>query len=83
MSVVDLNEPVVRGLGDARNKSVGWHDSAILDIVCGNDRSTSVTLQRLHASRASRSVELPTGHHPFISHPDLVVEQLQALVPHA
>jgi hypothetical protein len=30
MSVVDLNEPVVRGWGYARNKSVGWHDSAIL-----------------------------------------------------
>jgi hypothetical protein len=30
MSVVDLNEPVVRGWGDARSKSVGWHDSAIL-----------------------------------------------------
>jgi len=25
MSVVDLNEPVVRGWGDARSKSVGWH----------------------------------------------------------
>jgi hypothetical protein len=26
-------------------------------------------LQRLHAGRATRSVELPTGHHPFVTVP--------------
>lgn len=30
MSVVDLNEPVVRGWGATRSKGVGWHDYAIL-----------------------------------------------------
>jgi hypothetical protein len=30
MSVVDLNEPVARGWGATRSKSVGWHDYAIL-----------------------------------------------------
>ncbi|CAN5333705.1 alpha/beta hydrolase [soil metagenome] len=58
----------------------GWRgvDSAYL--VCADDRSTSVELQRFHAARATRSVELPTGHHPFITRPDLVVEQIEALL---
>ncbi|MBD8585776.1 alpha/beta hydrolase [Frigoribacterium sp. CFBP 8766] len=56
----------------------GWQgvDSAYL--VCADDRSTSVGLQREHAARATRSVELPTGHHPFTTRPELVVEQLRA-----
>jgi pimeloyl-ACP methyl ester carboxylesterase len=63
--------------------AAGWEGIDSTYIVCGQDRSTSVELQRFHASRATRSVELATGHHPFISRPDLVVEQLQALLPHA
>ncbi|WP_022884054.1 alpha/beta hydrolase [Glaciibacter superstes] len=61
----------------------GWRGIDSTYIVCGQDRSTSVELQRFHADRATRSVELPTGHHPFISRPDLVVEQLQALLSQA
>ncbi|MBB2997108.1 hypothetical protein [Paeniglutamicibacter cryotolerans] len=49
-------------------------------IVCSRDRSTSLKLQRFHASRATRSIELPTGHHPFITRPDLMLEQLLALL---
>jgi pimeloyl-ACP methyl ester carboxylesterase len=60
--------------------AAGWEGIDSTYIVCGQDRSTSVELQRFHAGRATRSVELPTGHHPFISRPDLVVEQVQALL---
>ena len=63
--------------------AAGWEGVDSTYIVCGQDRSTSVELQRFHAARATRSVELPTGHHPFISRPDLVVEQLQALLRRA
>lgn len=59
--------------------AAGWQGVDSTYIVCGEDRSTSLELQRFHAGRATRSVELPTGHHPFISRPDLVVEQLLAL----
>ncbi|WP_165066422.1 alpha/beta hydrolase [Marisediminicola senii] len=59
--------------------NAGWHGVDSTYLVCGQDRSTSIGLQRFHANRATRSVELPTGHHPFISRPDLVVEQVQAL----
>jgi pimeloyl-ACP methyl ester carboxylesterase len=56
----------------------GWQGVDSTYLVCADDRSTSVGLQREHAARATRSVELPTGHHPFVTRPDLVVEQLRA-----
>jgi pimeloyl-ACP methyl ester carboxylesterase len=60
--------------------AAGWQGVDSTYVVCGDDRSTSLELQRRHADRATRSVELPTGHHPFITRPDLVVDQLQALL---
>jgi len=60
--------------------AAGWEGVDSTYIVCGDDQSTSVELQRFHAARATRSVELPTGHHPFITRPDLVVEQTQAFL---
>lgn len=60
--------------------AAGWAGIDSTYLVCGQDRSTSVELQRFHAGRATRSVELPTGHHPFITRPDLVVEQVEALL---
>jgi pimeloyl-ACP methyl ester carboxylesterase len=59
--------------------SAGWRGVDSTYIICGQDRSTSLALQRHHAGRATRSVELPTGHHPFITRPDLMVAQIQAL----
>lgn len=59
--------------------AAGWQGVDSTYIICGQDRSTSVGLQRFHANRATRSVELPTGHHPFVSRPELVVEQVRAL----
>jgi pimeloyl-ACP methyl ester carboxylesterase len=59
--------------------AAGWQGADSTYLVCGNDRSTSLELQRFHADRATRAVELPTGHHPFITRPDLVVEQIRAL----
>lgn len=58
----------------------GWEGADSTYLVCAEDRSTSLRLQRFHAARATRSIELPTGHHPFISRPDLVVEELQMLL---
>jgi pimeloyl-ACP methyl ester carboxylesterase len=59
--------------------AAGWQGVDSTYLVCSDDRNTSVELQRFHANRATRSVELPTGHHPFISRPDLVVEQIENL----
>jgi pimeloyl-ACP methyl ester carboxylesterase len=60
--------------------AAGWRGVDSTALVCTADRSTSVGLQREHAGRASRSVDLPTGHHPFITRPDLVVGVLAPLV---
>jgi pimeloyl-ACP methyl ester carboxylesterase len=60
--------------------AAGWEGVDSTYVVCTEDRSTSVELQRFHADRATRSVDVPTGHHPFLSRPDLVVEQVEALL---
>lgn len=60
--------------------AAGWQGIDSTYIVCGDDRSTSLGLQRAHAERATRSVELPTGHHPFLTRPELVVAEVQAVL---
>lgn len=65
----------VAAFGTATTRAA-WRGRGSTYLVCGDDRSTSPALQRFHAARATRSVELPTGHHPFLSRPDLVTEQL-------
>lgn len=60
--------------------AAGWQGVDSTYLVCGEDRSTSLELQRFHAARAQRSVTLPAGHHPFISRPDLVLAELEALL---
>jgi len=59
--------------------AAGWRGADSTYLVCTDDRSTSVELQRFHAARATRSIDLPTGHHPFISRPDLVADAILAL----
>ncbi|MCX7521545.1 alpha/beta hydrolase [Microbacterium sp. STN6] len=63
--------------------AAGWEGVDSTYIVCSDDRSTSVELQRSHAARATRSVEVPTGHHAFLSRPELVVDQVQELLRQA
>jgi len=58
--------------------AAGWQGVDSTYLVCADDRSTTPELQRRHAARATRSVELPTGHHPFVTRPDLVAEQVLA-----
>lgn len=53
-----------------------WQAHPSTYLVCADDRSTSVALQRFHAARATTALELPTGHHPFLSRPDLVADVL-------
>jgi pimeloyl-ACP methyl ester carboxylesterase len=53
-----------------------WQGRTSTYLVCTEDRNTSLALQRFHAGRATRSIDLATGHHPFLSRPDLVAEEL-------
>ncbi|WIB61652.1 alpha/beta hydrolase [Curtobacterium sp. MCLR17_007] len=56
--------------------AAGWQGVDSTYLVCTGDRSTTVGLQRHHAARATRSVDVPTGHHPFITRPDLVADAI-------
>jgi pimeloyl-ACP methyl ester carboxylesterase len=60
--------------------AAGWQGVDSTYLVCTEDRSTTVGLQRAHAARATRSVDVPTGHHPFITRPDLVVSAIEAML---
>lgn len=59
--------------------AAAWQNIPSTYLVCADDRSTSPTLQRAHAARATRTVELPTGHHPFLSRPDLVAASIRTI----
>jgi pimeloyl-ACP methyl ester carboxylesterase len=60
--------------------AAAWRGRPSTYLVCTEDRSTSIALQREHAARATRSVDLPTGHHPFLSRPDLVAAELRTVL---
>lgn len=74
-----VTSQAVEAFGTATS-AAGWEGVDSTYIICGDDRSTSLELQHLHAARATRSIQLPTGHHPFISRPDLVVGEIEALL---
>jgi pimeloyl-ACP methyl ester carboxylesterase len=57
----------------------GWQGVDSTYLVCADDRSTTPALQRRHAARATRAIELPTGHHPFLTRPDLVADAIAEL----
>jgi pimeloyl-ACP methyl ester carboxylesterase len=59
--------------------AAGWHDRPSTYIVCTEDRTLPPSRQRVYATRASDFVELPTGHSPFFSRPELVVDVLARL----
>ena len=59
--------------------AAAWRDLPACYLVCADDRSTAPALQREHAARASRVIELPAGHHPFLSRPDLVAAAIEQL----
>jgi len=58
--------------------AAAWQDVPSTYLVCAEDRATPPELQRTQAARARRAVELPTGHHPMLSHPELVAAEIRA-----
>jgi pimeloyl-ACP methyl ester carboxylesterase len=49
-------------------------------LVCTQDQAIPAETQRAAAVRAERTVEIPTGHHPFLSRPDLFAETLAGTI---
>ena len=60
-------------------QAAAWRDLPAWYLVCADDRSTAPARQREHAARAARVIELPAGHHPFLSRPDLVAAAIEQL----
>jgi pimeloyl-ACP methyl ester carboxylesterase len=55
-------------------RQAAWKQVPSTYLVCAEDRATPPALQRAQAARADRVLELPSGHHPFLSHPELVAQ---------
>jgi pimeloyl-ACP methyl ester carboxylesterase len=56
-----------------------WRDRPSTYVVCTEDRAIVPELQQLMAARATRVVEWPTSHSPFLSQPERVVDLLTEL----
>lgn len=57
--------------------NAAWERVESTYLICAEDRSTSPDTQRTQASRATRVRELPAGHFPFLSRPDLVASCIE------
>jgi pimeloyl-ACP methyl ester carboxylesterase len=56
--------------------TIAWRNKRSTYAVCTDDLAVHPDLQRLLARRCTTSVEWPSSHSPFLSHPDLVAELL-------
>jgi pimeloyl-ACP methyl ester carboxylesterase len=61
-------------------RAVAWREKPSTYVVCAEDRATPARVQREFARRADRVVELPTGHHPMLSRPELLARVLAETV---
>jgi pimeloyl-ACP methyl ester carboxylesterase len=64
-SISVIGEPV---------RASAWHRVPSTYVVCTGDRGTPVDRQREFSRRATRVVEVDSGHHPFLSRPDLIAD---------
>jgi pimeloyl-ACP methyl ester carboxylesterase len=60
--------------------AVAWRERPSTYVVCTEDRAVPPALQRAMARRCTETVDLPAGHSPFLSAPDLVADLLSSLV---
>ena len=56
----------------AGTTNAAWQRVPSTYLVCAEERSTDPDLQRAQAARATTTRELPVGHFPMLSRPDLV-----------
>ncbi|MEU8144766.1 alpha/beta hydrolase [Nonomuraea sp. NPDC048901] len=53
-------------------QAAAWKQIPSTYVVCAQDNGTPPAAQRAQAKRATRVVEVATGHHPFLAQPDVV-----------
>ncbi len=56
-----------------------WQQVPSTYLICTGDRGTPVDRQRDFSRRATRVIELHSGHHPFLSHPGTVADVITNL----
>jgi len=71
--------PMNLAVADQPVRAAAWHDITTTYILCTEDRTGIDNLRRM-ALRASRTVELPTGHCPQWSRPALLADMLADIV---
>jgi pimeloyl-ACP methyl ester carboxylesterase len=57
-------------------RGVAWREKPSTYVVCAEDRATAPEAQRGFARRADRVVEVPTGHHPMLSKPEVLAREI-------
>lgn len=57
-------------------EAVAWRSVPSTYLVCAEDRAVPAERQREWAARTRSAVELPTGHFPFLSAPELLADAL-------
>lgn len=82
--VKDLLRPQCKPSRDEVNLSVAYRSKETTYIVCLNDQTTFSEAQRFWAEELQKitggdTIELSTGHSPFLSKPDLLAEKLIAI----
>jgi pimeloyl-ACP methyl ester carboxylesterase len=55
-------------------RRVGWREVPSTFVVCTEDRAIPVARQRAHAAKATWSIDMVCGHHPFLSQPEALAQ---------
>ncbi|MFD9007631.1 MULTISPECIES: alpha/beta hydrolase [unclassified Streptomyces] len=69
------------GCGRGMPQHHAWRHTPSTYVVCTKDQAIEPGLQEVMARRCSDTRFWPTGHSPFISRPDLVINLIRELVP--
>jgi pimeloyl-ACP methyl ester carboxylesterase len=60
-----------------RPRRISWRTKPSTYVVCSDDLAVHPDLQRVLAKRCTSSIEMRTGHSPFLSRPELIVAILE------
>jgi pimeloyl-ACP methyl ester carboxylesterase len=60
---------------------IAWRDKPATYFVCTEDLAMPAELQRQRATPSARLIEFPSGHHPFLSHPEAFAQSIAAEIP--
>lgn len=61
-------------------RQIAWHDTPSTYFVCTEDLAIPAAVQRRRSQDSARKIDVPTGHHPFLSQPDAFADLLAAQI---